>query len=650
MFLLLVGSLLAVVSFAVVLAMPVIRPDANDLTARAQLVAGGEPGFTFVLQLLGGSGSDSAWRIAAILLAVVIATPLIWLPLAVARTFHRARAGYALVLLPPLMWLLNNGTILSGTEYGIIDEVTGSRVPLPLGFVGSVVFLGLSVTLILSTYRLSRWRLMAATALVLVVAGIASMFGLLPGVVVAASVTVLWWRNLPRGRRAFRSVLAGLLVCAAAIGINYAVAEAAPPQSAVFADDLGNGLTYPAPILDLPSATGITLADTAAGTPDLFSQTFEADPAGVVVTTAQKALATLKHYGAMIIVIVLGFVLALTRRAHQSRSLFSALMIAGPALVVGLLYASLTMPVVHNFALISAGLSFLVALSLGAIVWSVTSMPAHVRSVERGRVRGRLHIDPSSTVSTFALSVVVPTRNGADVLPETLSQLGSRLGSDDQIIIVENGSTDDTTAKVNGIIADWSHPSTISLIHSSPGLGEALRTGALASAGKRLLLTADDLPFGFTDLDEFKKLPVDVTLAIGSKAHPASIVVRSRMRTVQSRVFRFLRASLLQSNVGDSQGTLWVDGAWGREFARQSREAGLMWTTEMVLAAEQQNHEVAEVPVALVERHEVGSSRFRAGDAVRSVIGFVRLAIYKDDYCNEEWERSTRPEPSSILD
>jgi hypothetical protein len=54
-------------------------------------------------------------------------------------------------------------------------------------------------------------------------------------------------------------------------------------------------------------------------------------------------------------------------------------------------------------------------------------------------------------------------------------------------------------------------------------------------------------------------------------------------------------------------------------------------------------HEVVEVPVSLHEQHESGSSRFRFKDAWQSVIGFARLAIYKDDYCNEVWVSSPKP-------
>jgi hypothetical protein len=152
-----------------------------------------------------------------------------------------------------------------------------------------------------------------------------------------------------------------------------------------------------------------------------------------------------------------------------------------------------------------------------------------------------------------------------------------------------------------------------------------------------LLLTADDLPFGFTDLEAFRALPDDVVVAVGSKAHPASRAARSWRREAQSRVFRWLRSALLHSAVGDSQGTIWVDGTWARSFAAVSRETGLMWTVELVLAAEQQGLDVHEVAVQLEDSHDSVGSRFRLRDAWLAVREISQLAVRKDDYTGQEW-------------
>lgn len=716
LFLLLVGLALAIVSLAVVVNMPELRwhperdaelhatydayretgvllvkeagagsPQMQVPTAGAMAPSAWEddPG-TYVLASLMSriTGAESPYPGLAIAQALLIALPLVWLPTAVARIFRRARAGYALVLLPPMTWLLNNGTILLGTEYGLSDEVSTIRVYALYGIPASMTFLALSLLLLFSTYRLSTSRLIGASALVVLLAGMTGLFDSVAGVGVAAAVAMLWWINRPIRWRFLRAALIGVLSVAIAVGVHAGVmaildgaradvtdgSNESVPVSPEPWQGLYLGLSYPEPItgaaptFDAPSSiedAEARLLDAAPGAApgsierrdalrDLYLDAVFEDVPGTLSLYTHKALFVIKHFGAMIILIIVGFVLALTRRAPQRRALAAAFAITVPTLTLGFATPVLRLPVLYDYSQLSAALGLLAAVSLGALVWSITSMPSHVRSVERSRISGRTDPHPMlhrgfSPATQPRISVVVPTRNGAEVLESTLDALGAELTSADEIIVVENGSTDGTQQLLERIQNHWDQPAALLLRHSEPGLGEALRAGVLASSGRRLLLTADDLPFGFTDLVEFHKLPDDVAVAVGSKAHPGSAVARGRLRTVQSRIFRFLREALLQSAVGDSQGTLWVDGEWGREFARLSRESGLMWTTELVLAAEQQNLAVHEVPVSLSVRHETGSSRFRFSDAWQSVLGFTRLAVYKDDYCNEDWARSTRP-------
>lgn len=631
LFLLLVGVVLAVSSFIVVLNVPPLPwPPAEDVRLREALEVFNESGSLsawtvtshttgvgsmLLAVLFGGASAESPYVALGIAQAVAIAIPLFWLPVCVARIFRRARAGYALVLLPPLVWLLNSGTILVGTEYGLSDETSPLRVPALFGLPASLTFLALSMLVLLSTIPMRLSHRVVATVCVGLYAGLLALFDWYAAVAVAIAVSALWWRRAPlrtRGARAVGGALAALLIGAAVY------------------------LSVSGIIWGFGSSTftsAFPLGD--SGTVEPFDEYF------------RRGLFVIKHFGAMISFIAIGFVLALTRRAPQRRALAGASWILLPSLILGFIAAVENDPTLYGYSQLTATLGVLTAVALGAIVWSITSMPSHVRSLERTRLSGRRRNDGVAVpplMPPSGISVVVPTRNGEDVLEETMTALGGRLTTDDEVIVVENGSTDGTTALLMRIQEEWPYPSTVIITHSAPGLGEALRKGVEVSIGSRLLLTADDLPFGFTDLVEFEKLPADAAVAIGSKAHPASRVTRSRLRTIQSRIFRFLRAALLQSRVGDSQGTLWVDGVWGREFAHLSRESGLMWTTELVLAAEQQGIFVHEVPVELSNRHETGTSRFRVSDAWQSFVGFTRLAVYKDDYCNEDWVPSTRPD------
>lgn len=704
LFLFLVGLALSVTSMAVVLSMPELRwhpeqdaelrmmydtyretgvftePPAVSAGATSSAAEGdspspvgnGEPGPYLVALLLSHiTHADSPYPGLGIVQALLVALPLLWLPTAVARVFRRARAGYALLLLPAVMWLVNNGTILVGTEYGLSDEVSVQRVSALYGLPASLAFLSLSLLLLFSTYRLKLSQLIGASVLVAVLAGLGNASASFSGLGVAIAVGVLWWLNPPgRGRWVWglaaggASIMLALSVQAGVVGaIDSAHTNtglsAAGSQSREFDGwrDLYLGLAYPSPINGEPSTFGVEWSEEAgwdeakAADPDAefgsaahaailrdgLLEQISADPWAAMRLYLLKALFVIKHFGAMIVFVVVGFVLALTRRSPQRRTLGATLAISVPTLLFGLLTPVLVMPLLYYYSELAAALGLLVAVALGALVWSLTSMPAHVRASERIRLSGRLPVGSSQSDAPAGLSVVVPTRNGEHVIAETVRTLASVLTPADEIIVVENGSTDRTSAILEQLSNDWTFSCALIIHHSKPGLGEALRSGVLVSSGGRLLLTADDLPFGFSDLDEFKRLSGTVVVAVGSKAHEGSRVARSRLRTVQSRIFRFLRAALLQSRVGDSQGTLWVDGTWGRAFALLSRETGLMWTTELVLAAEQQGIRVAEVPVSLNDRHESGSSRFRFSDAWQSVVGFTRLAIYKDDYCNEDW-------------
>lgn len=638
--LVIVGMVLAVTTFSIAINMPELRWDsAADAGLRAAYerfrATGTLPnllaltdgstgalactvwqdsrGAYVVAWLMGNvTGSESPYPGLALAQALLMTAPLTWLPTATARIFLRARAGYALVLLPPLVWLLNNGTVLLGTEYGLTDESSNLRVPALYGLTASMSFLAMSLILLLSTYRLRGAWLVGTSVALAVLSAVVSMFSLLAGVGSALAIGVLWMRA-PRGRRVVRLTVASLTCLVVVLVLHRSF-------DAMWSDRLYG---------DVVRSLGL-IADNSSTAPDSY---------------ARRLLTAIKHYGAMIAFIMVGFVVAGTRRAPQRRPLAAALAVALPTLLLGIMQPVLGTASLFDFSLLSSTLGLLTAVSLAALVWSITSMPAHFRSVERNRLtqRSGQHFTIAPRLARVRMSTVVPTRNGEGVLQPTLDSLGRELSARDEIVVVENGSTDGTSDLLTRIQKDWKHAPALVVTHSPPGLGAALRTGVLASGGGRLLLTADDLPFGFSDLDQFRRLPEDVTVAIGSKAHADSKVRRSFQRTIQSHLFRFLREALLQSRVGDSQGTLWVDGDWGRNFAHLSRESGLMWTTELVLAAEQQHVTVREVPVLLEDLHESGTSRFRLSDAWHSVVGFTRLAVYKDDYCNEDWVRFTRP-------
>lgn len=615
------------------------------------------------------TGTDDPYPGLKLFQASMVALPMLWLPLAVARVFRRARAGYALLALPLVLWLVNGGTLLPGTEYGLSDAASSLRVYALYGLSASVAFGSLTLLLLLSTTRL-RWPLLlGATALMGLLAGTGNLFRAHSGLGIAVATGVLWWLATSGLWRRVGLAIVGALV---ATTIAYGLQSASMTQLNVHRSEatgmrvadlpiahgtwhpLYLGLAFPQPLTGEPSPFGIEWSDkfgwdkvhevdptVAIATDeydiilkDIYLDTVLAAPGTALRLYLAKALFVVKHFGAMFITIILGFVLALSRRGLQRRALWAGLAVCLPLLVWGFVPPVMVMPLLYYFSEIAAALGLLLALAVGALAWSLTSMPAHVRASERRRIAGRV-VPPDPT--SDSISVVVPCRNGEATIASTLTTLAERLRPSDEVIVVENGSTDNTRALLHDLQAGWTAPCQLVVTHSRPGLGNAYREGVLRSTGGRVLLTADDLPFGMSDFDQFLRVPDDVPVAIGSKAHPESRAERGGFRALQSTAFRLLRAALLQSRVADSQGTFWLDGRWARSYAVLSHEEGLMWTTELVLAAEQQGLPVHEVPVVLQDSHAAVSTRFKLADAWRSFVGFTRLAVYKDDYKDEEW-------------
>lgn len=700
--LLLAGAVLALGTFFTVLAMPELPyHPARDLELRAtyaayletgvplikengtgswygaqsgegltQAAGDDDPGSYLIASWMGHlTGSDSPYPGLAWAMALLCALPMLLLPMTVARIFHRARAGIAMLALPFVTWLVNEGTVLVGTEYGLSDQVSPVRVYALYGLPASLMFLSLVLVAYAVTRRPGVRAALGWTVLLVLLAACGNLLRSLSGAGIALSVAVVWWvawrgraRWAVAGAAALISLLAAFWLPGVVMDrINESRDRVVLSEAGQLPDTHGTwhplylGLSYPQPINGEPSSFGVEWSDEFGWAKarevepdvvvasaeydaimrDLYLDHVKASPLAAVRLYVTKTFFTIKHFAAMIVVIGFGALMVCRRRGPHRTTLRQVTAASVPILLLGLVPTVLVMPMLYYFSELAAALGFLMAVALGGLVWAISTLPSTVRVDERALARARGAVRETGLQARW--SVVVPTRNGEQVITRTLTRLAGRLTAEDELIVVENGSTDATTSVLESIAQGWEHPVVLTVLSSEPGLGNALRTGTLASSGRRVLLTADDLPFGFSDLDVFSTLPEDTAVAVGSKAHPASRTDRALRREVQSRVFRWLRSALLHSAVGDSQGTIWVDGRWVRSFAAVSRERGLMWTVELVLAAEQQGIEVWEVPVDLDESHDSVDSRFRLRDATIAVREIVNLAVRKDDYTGQEW-------------
>jgi glycosyltransferase involved in cell wall biosynthesis len=226
------------------------------------------------------------------------------------------------------------------------------------------------------------------------------------------------------------------------------------------------------------------------------------------------------------------------------------------------------------------------------------------------------------------ISYVVPVHNEEAVLGRSVRLIVARLAEAaprSEVILVENGSSDSSQLLVHRLSAECSTPHvTVRAATSPKGYGAAAREGLRIASGDLVVLTAADLPFAFTDLDEALSLDPRPPLIIGSKHHPLSTVQVKWTRRLLSYGFRRLRTLVLGIRTGDTQGSMLVDGNLARSLRSELRCRDYLFLTELVACAATNGVLPVEVPV-IYEHARDDSKVHPIADSVHMLAGLYGL-------------------------
>jgi dolichyl-phosphate beta-glucosyltransferase len=156
------------------------------------------------------------------------------------------------------------------------------------------------------------------------------------------------------------------------------------------------------------------------------------------------------------------------------------------------------------------------------------------------------------------LSVVIPAFNESQRLPPTVRAVEAYLRQSNrrsELIIVDDGSTDDTAATVDRMIRSGlklhllRHP-------ENRGKGAAVRTGMLAATGDVVLFTDADLSTPIEDVERLlAALQAGADVAIGSRALDRSLILVRQpwLRDRMGRVFNLFVQAILLPGLKDTQ-------------------------------------------------------------------------------------------------
>nr|MBI5456060.1 glycosyltransferase family 2 protein [Candidatus Levybacteria bacterium] len=200
----------------------------------------------------------------------------------------------------------------------------------------------------------------------------------------------------------------------------------------------------------------------------------------------------------------------------------------------------------------------------------------------------------------YFLSFCIPVHNEAEVISLMIKKIQTDLkkilkDKSFEILIVENGSTDNTLSKLRGV--KDKNIKIISLAKKSHGL--ALKTAIINAKGENILLTAIDLPFGFSDLNEMLKISNNYPLIFGSKSHSESVIYTSASRKIASSIYRLFLKKLFSIHVGDTQGTVFLKKTDILPILKFCDSSNAFFSAQLAIYSEREDIKITEVPVIM---------------------------------------------------
>ena len=219
------------------------------------------------------------------------------------------------------------------------------------------------------------------------------------------------------------------------------------------------------------------------------------------------------------------------------------------------------------------------------------------------------------------LSVVVPCHNSEVFMDQTIGYLYSQLKQDEELILVENGSTDSTLVALKSLFGTV-NSENITIIHSPKGLGSALKQGIEFARGKTIIFMEDDLPFGLQELELARKTDVSGEYFILSKYH--GNIRGLGLRKIQGLMFIFLREAILGLKVRDSQATFFGDSAIVKNLASASQQKGFLITLEFIALARKMGVKITEIPCDSLAK-PIRPTTLRLRDVLQMFIGLFEV-------------------------
>jgi glycosyltransferase involved in cell wall biosynthesis len=198
------------------------------------------------------------------------------------------------------------------------------------------------------------------------------------------------------------------------------------------------------------------------------------------------------------------------------------------------------------------------------------------------------------------LSIIIPAYNEEHRLPKSLDKIVTFVHGQSEpmeVLIVENGSTDRTTAIAEEYASEYPF---IRVLHSQKGKGAAVKSGMMAGRGRYLFICDSDLSMPIEEVRKFLPPALDdYDVAIASREGPgAHRYGEPAYRHLMGRVFNFIVRVLAIPGFQDTQCGF---KTFRREAARDvfagQTMTGWAFDVEALFIALRRGYRVVAVPI-----------------------------------------------------
>ena len=245
-------------------------------------------------------------------------------------------------------------------------------------------------------------------------------------------------------------------------------------------------------------------------------------------------------------------------------------------------------------------------------------------------------------------SIIIPAHSEGKTLGKHVAEFIGQLSPSVanillEIIIVENGSKDDTLEVCSGLKNEF--PALVRVLSNDrPSYGEAIKRGMIECRGTHLsVLESDcmDVKFVESSISLFQSSRAQLILA--SKRHPDSIDARPLKRRVLTWAFNRILNVTIGYPGSDTHGLKSLDAELAKDLCRLSITTDEVFQTEIVLIAWRLGKNIEELPVYIEEHRAPSISVVQRVPKVLNLLAELRRSLKR--FPAETSERSAAPYP-----